>query len=141
MYSQEYTLRQVLKDGYGLDGFVVSDANGIKECVAHGIAEDEKDAGSQAVNAGLDMDMGTNIYSKNLEQLIKEGKVSMDTVDEAVRRILSVKVWLGLFENPYVPDEVIEQYEKALPEEHVATTLEAAKKSIVLLKMKKMFCH
>ena len=42
----EYTLRQVLKDGYGLDGFVVSDANGIKECVAHGIAEDEKDAGS-----------------------------------------------------------------------------------------------
>ena len=133
----EYTLRQVLKDGYGLDGFVVSDANGIKECVAHGIAEDEKDAGRQAVNAGLDMDMGTNIYSKNLEQLIKEGKVSMDTVDEAVRRILSVKVWLGLFENPYVPDEVIEQYEKALPEEHVATTLEAAKKSIVLLKNEK----
>lgn len=133
----EYTLRQVLKDGYGLDGFVVSDANGIKECVAHGIAEDEKDAGRQAVNAGLDMDMGTNIYSKNLEQLIKEGKVSMDTVDEAVRRILSVKVWLGLFENPYVSDEVIEQYEKALPEEHVATTLEAAKKSIVLLKNEK----
>ena len=133
----EYTLRQVLKDGYGLDGFVVSDANGIKECVAHGIAEDEKDAGRQAVNAGLDMDMGTSIYSNNLEQLIKEGKVSMDTVDEAVRRILSVKVWLGLFENPYVPDEVIEQYEKALPEEHVALTLEAAKKSIVLLKNEK----
>ena len=61
----------------------------------------------------------------------------MDTVDEAVRRILSVKVWLGLFENPYVSDEVIEQYEKALPEEHVATTLEAAKKSIVLLKNEK----
>lgn len=133
----EYTLRQVLKDGYGLDGFVVSDANGIKECVVHGIAEDEKDAGRQAVNAGLDMDMGTSIYSNNLEQLIKEGKVSMDTVDEAVRRILSVKVWLGLFENPYVPDEVIEQYEKALPEEHVALTLEAAKKSIVLLKNEK----
>lgn len=130
----KYTLREVLKNTYGLKGFVVSDANGIKECVAHGIAEDEKDAGRQAVNAGLDMDMGTNIYLKNLEELVNNGEVSIDTIDEAVRRILSVKVWLGLFENPYVSEEVIAQYEKALPKEHVELTLEAAKKSIVLLK-------
>ena len=81
--------------------------------------------------------MGTNIYSDHLEELIKDGQVNMNTIDEAVRRILSVKVWLGLFENPYVADEVIEQYEKALPKEHVETALEAAKKSIVLLKNEK----
>ena len=133
----EYTLRKVLKEAYGMEGFVVSDANGIKECVAHGIAEDEKDAGRQAVHAGLDMDMGTHIYKEHLGKLLQEGKITTELLDEAVRRILSVKVWLGLFENPYVPENLIEQYERKLPEEHVALTLEAAKKSIVLLKNEK----
>lgn len=133
----EYTLRKVLKEAYGMEGFVVSDANGIKECVAHGIAEDEKDAGCQAVHAGLDMDMGTHIYKEHLGKLLQEGKITTEFLDEAVRRILSVKVWLGLFENPYVPENLIEQYERKLPEEHVALTLEAAKKSIVLLKNEK----
>lgn len=130
----EYTLRNVLKEAYGLDGFVVSDANAIRECVTHGIASDDKDAGCQAVNAGLDMDMGTHIYSEHLEELLKEGKVSMEVVDDAVRRILSVKVWLGLFENPYVSEERIAQYESGLPAEHVQKAREAAQKSIVLLK-------
>lgn len=130
----EYTLRKILKDTYGLDGFVVSDANAITECVTHGIAEDDADAGRQAVNAGLDMDMGTHIYKDHLKQLIEDGKVSMEVVDDAVRRILSVKVWLGLFEHPYVPEEVIEQYEKGLPEGHVQKTRKAAQESIVLLK-------
>ena len=130
-----YTLRTILKDLYGLPGFVVSDANGIKECVAHGIAEDEKDAGCQAVNAGLDMDMGTHIYKDHLKQAVEDGRVSMDVLDDAVRRILSVKMWLGLFENPYVPEDVIRLYEQSgLPEADVQTAREAAEKSIVLLK-------
>ena len=130
-----YTLRTILKDRYGLPGFVVSDANGIKECVAHGIAEDEKDAGCQAVNAGLDMDMGTHIYKDHLKQAVEDGRVSMDVLDDAVRRILSVKMWLGLFENPYVPEDVIRLYEQSgLPEADVQTAREAAEKSIVLLK-------
>lgn len=130
-----YTLRQVLKDLYGLPGFVVSDANAIAECVTHGIAENHADAGRQAVNAGLDMDMGTHIYKDHLNELVESGKVSMETIDDAVRRILSVKVWLGLFEHPYVSEETIAQYEgTALPAGHEALALEAAKKSIVLLK-------
>lgn len=130
-----YTLRTVLKDLYKLPGFVVSDANGIRECVTHGIAEDNVDAGRQAVNAGLDMDMGTNIYKNHMEELVKEGKVSMNVVDDAVRRILSTKVWLGLFERPYVTEANMVQYGNAgLPKGHVDKTLEAAKKSIVLLK-------
>lgn len=128
-----YTLRTLLKETYGLKGLVVSDANAIKECVTHGIAADDEDAGVQAVNAGLDMDMGTGIYSKYLEQAVAQGKVSMDVIDEAVERILSVKVWLGLFEHPYVEKEAMSRYD-VLPEEHTDLALEAAQKSIVLLK-------
>lgn len=133
-----YTLKKVLKQLYGLPGFVVSDANGIKECVVHGIAEDDADAGIQAVNAGLDMDMGTHIYKDYLEKALAEGKVSMETIDEAARRILSVKMWLGLFENPYVSEETMALYESngesRLPKAHRELAREAAKKSIVLLK-------
>lgn len=129
-----YTLRDILKGEFGLEGFVVSDANGIRECVTHGIAEDDVDAGVQAINAGLDMDMGTRIYYNHIAQAVKDGKVSMETLDDAVRRILSVKVWLGLFENPYIDEATIAAYKESLPAEHVALCEEAAEKSIVLLK-------
>ncbi len=129
-----YTLRELLKGAYGMDGFVVSDANGIKECVTHGIAEDDRDAGIQSANAGLDMDMGTHIYKDHLKEAVESGAVSMEVLDDAARRILSVKMWLGLFENPYVSEEAIARYAGKIPAEHVETALEAAKKSIVLLK-------
>ncbi len=128
-----YTLREVLKGKYQMPGFVVSDANGIKECVTHGIAADDADAGVQAINAGMDMDMGTHIYKNHLKDAVEDGRVSMEVLDEAVRRVLAVKMWLGLFENPYVTEEQMKQYE-TLPEEHVKTAFESAKKSIVLLK-------
>lgn len=130
-----YTLRHILKELYGFKGLVVSDANGVKECVVHGIAEDDADAGRQAANAGLDMDMGTHIYKDHLKELVETRKVSMDTIDDAVRRILSVKVWLGLFEHPFVPEKTMQRYEStALPAEHEELALKAAKKSVVLLK-------
>lgn len=128
-----YTLRTVLKDSYGFEGFVVSDANAIKECIAHGIAEDEADAAAQAIKAGLDMDMGTWIYSSQLKQLVEDGKVDIAYIDEAVRRILSIKMRLGLFEKPYVTEEEMHRYDE-LPEEHLAHALEVSEKSIVLLK-------
>ena len=128
-----YTLRELLKETYGLKGFVVSDANAVKECVTHGIAEDDKDAGVLAAKAGLDMDMGTGIYSKYLAEAAAEGLVDESVIDEAVERILSVKVWLGLFEHPYVEKEAMTRYED-LPKEHTDLALEAAKKSVVLLK-------
>ncbi|MBP3878305.1 MAG: glycoside hydrolase family 3 C-terminal domain-containing protein [Lachnospiraceae bacterium] len=130
----KYLLRDVLKDELGLSGFVVSDANAIKECVIHGIAADDADAGVQAAIAGMDMDMGTHIYKDHLKEAVESGKVSLEVIDEAVRRILSVKVWLGLFEHPYVPEEVIEAYEKGIPAEHAALARRAAEESVVLLK-------
>jgi len=129
----KFLLRDVLKDQLGLPGFVVSDANAIRECVIHGIAEDNMDAGIQAANAGMDMDMGTQIYKTSLKEAVAEGKISMEVINEAVRRILSVKMWLGLFDDPYVSEEAMTRYDN-LPQEHVALAEEAAEKSIVLLK-------
>lgn len=131
-----YILKELLKDTYGLEGFVVSDANGIKECVTHGIAEDDSDAGVKALNAGMDMDMGTHIYKDHLEKALEEGKITQEGLDEAVRRVLSVKMWLGLFDHPYVSEEDIATYAdgKALPEAHEKLALKSAEKSIVLLK-------
>lgn len=128
-----FLLTDLLKDELGMDGFVVSDANAIRECVNHGIAADEHDAGVQAARAGMDMDMGTEIYLKELKGAVESGEVSMEVIDEAVRRILSVKMWLGLFDHPYVPEEAMHRYD-TLPQEHVALALESAQKSIVLLK-------
>ena len=130
----KWLLRDVLKGEFGLDGFVVSDANAIRECVTHGIAEDDRDAGVKAALAGMDMDMGTHIYKDYLKAEVEKGTVPPEVIDEAVRRILSVKVWLGLFDNPYVPEELIEAYEKGLPKEHVALCRRAAEESMVLLK-------
>lgn len=128
-----YTLRKILKETYGLKGFVVSDANAIRECVTHGIAEDDMDAGVQAAVAGLDMDMGTEIYSKYLPRAVADGKVDISVIDEAVERILSVKMWLGLFEHPYITEEAMHRYDE-LPKAHTDLALEAARKSAVLLK-------
>ncbi|MBE7012439.1 MAG: glycosyl hydrolase [Ruminococcaceae bacterium] len=127
-------LRDTLKDKLGLRGFVVSDANAIRECITHGIASDNTDAGIKAVMAGMDMDMGSRIYLNELKGAVEKGLVPMSVIDEAVRRILAVKLWLGLFENPYVPESVISLYEKEIPAEHIALARKAAEESIVLLK-------
>lgn len=129
----EFTLRKILKNDWNMDGFVVSDANAIRECVTHGIAEDEQSAGIMAVRAGMDMDMGTGIYREHLQDAVTDGRVPMTEIDDAVRRILSVKMWLGLFEHPYVEAKAMNRYE-TLPEEHVNLAFKSAVKSIVLMK-------
>lgn len=75
------------------------------------------EAGVQAANAGMDVDMGTGIYKNTLQQAVESGKVPMSVIDEAVERILSVKMWRGLFEHPYVDENTMDRYEN-LPEEH-----------------------
>jgi beta-glucosidase len=93
--------------------------------VNHGYAEDNKHAGELAINAGVDMDMMSYAYISHIEELLNEGKVSMETIDNAVRNILRIKIRLGLFENPYV-DETKTESMFYLPE-----SLEAARKSAV----------
>ncbi|KAF2329569.1 glycoside hydrolase family 3 N-terminal domain-containing protein [Flavobacterium ginsenosidimutans] len=126
--------RDILKGKWNFQGFVVSDWGSIGEMVAHGYSKDLKEAAYSAITAGSDMDMESNAYRKNLAELVKEGRVSIDLVDDAVRRILRKKFELGLFDDPYrYSDE--KRAEKALNNpEHRKAALEVAQKSIVLLK-------
>lgn len=129
----EYLLRDILKEMYGFDGFVVSDATAIKECVTHGVAADLAEASLKAIRAGMDMDMNSNAYYDHLADQVNSGEVPMEVLDDAVRRVLRVKMALGLFEDPYVDGERAARYE-TLPQDHLDLALEAAEKSIVLLK-------
>ncbi len=126
--------RDILKGKWNFQGFVVSDWGSIGEMVAHGYSKDLKEAAYSAITAGSDMDMESNAYRKNLAELVKEGRVSIDLVDDAVRRILRKKFELGLFDDPYKYCDG-KREEKALNNpEHRKAAREMAEKSIVLLK-------
>lgn len=126
--------RDILKGKWNFQGFVVSDWGSIGEMVAHGYSKDLKEAAYSAITAGSDMDMESNAYRKHLADLVKEGRVSIDLIDDAVKRILRKKFELGLFDDPYrYSDE--KRAEKALNNpEHRKAAREMAEKSIVLLK-------
>ncbi len=93
-------LRQTLKENWGFDGLVVSDWNAVAELIAHGVASDRRAAGKLALDAGVDIDMVSNIFLEELAGLVESGDVSASALDDAVRRILRVKFRLGLFEQP-----------------------------------------
>jgi len=86
-----FILKKVLREEWGFNGFVVSDWSSIKEMVSHGFCTDDKDAAMKAANAGVDMEMVSYTYMQHLKELIKENKVSEETIDNAVRNILRVK--------------------------------------------------
>ncbi|MEM4875460.1 MAG: glycoside hydrolase family 3 N-terminal domain-containing protein, partial [Thermofilaceae archaeon] len=103
--ANEFTLRRVLKGEWGFRGFVVSDWNAVGELIQHGIAADGAEAARLAVEAGVDMDMVSDLYRRHLAELVRRGVVPESLIDEAVRRVLRVKFLLGLFENPYADPE------------------------------------
>ena len=100
--ANSFLLKDVLRDEWGFDGFVVTDWASANEMIAHGFAEDNKHAAELSLNAGVDMDMMSYAFIDHLEELVNEGKVSVEAIDNAVRNILRIKVRLGLFEHPYV---------------------------------------
>ncbi len=102
--GNEFTLRQILRDEWKFDGFVVSDYNSVGEMVAHGYAADHSEAALKGVRAGVDMEMGTPDYHDHLKALVEAGKLDPKLIDEAVRNVLRVKFRLGLFDKP-VPAE------------------------------------
>ena len=129
-----YLQRDILKEKWNFQGFVVSDWGSIGEMVAHGYSKDLKAAALSAITAGSDMDMESNAYRYNLAELLKEDKVSIDLIDDAVKRILRKKFELGLFDDPYrYSDAKREEKELNNPANRKAA-LDVAKKSIVLLK-------
>lgn len=132
--GNEYLLDNILKGQWGFEGFVVTDYTSINEMVPHGFAKDEKHAGELAANGGVDMDMQGAVYHNHLKDLIREGKVSEDKINQAARRILEMKYRLGLFEDPYrYSDEERQQAEIYKPE-YLEAARDVARKSMVLLK-------
>ncbi|MDQ1717623.1 MAG: beta-glucosidase [Pseudonocardiales bacterium] len=103
-HANRYTLRDVLKDRYDFDGFVVSDYTGIQELIMHGVAGNGADAAAAGINAGVDMEMVSTNYVDTGKQLLAQGRIRQSEIDDAVRRILRVKFALGLFEHPYVDE-------------------------------------
>jgi beta-glucosidase len=132
--ANTYLLRDILKGKWNFQGFVVSDWGSIGEMVNHGFVKDNKEAALASITAGSDMDMESNAYRYNLEQLVKENKVAVALIDDAVKRILRKKFELGLFDDPYkFCNSEREQKELNNPE-HTKAAREMADKSIVLLK-------
>ncbi|MBB4034357.1 beta-glucosidase [Dysgonomonas hofstadii] len=129
--GNSYILKNILRDEWKFDGFVVSDWNSIGEMIPHGFAKNDKQAAEISTNAGLDMEMVTGSYVKYLPELIKEGKVSMETINNAVRNILRIKFRMGLFENPYVDTK---KSSVLYAEDHLKAARQAAVESAILLK-------
>lgn len=126
--------REILKEKWGFKGFVVSDWGSIGEMRAHGYAKDGAHAAELAVKAGSDMDMEASLYLNELKALVESGKVDVALIDDAVRRILTVKHQLGLFDDPYKYCNEKREKELVGHPDHQKAVLDMAKKSIVLLK-------
>ena len=130
--ANPFTLKQVLRKEWGFRGFVVSDWNSVGELQAHGIGNDGATAARKAFQAGVDMDMVSNAYHRNLQQLVESGQIARRDIDEAVRNVLRVKYAMGLFDHPYT-DESKESSAMLRPES-VAIAKQAATGSLVLLR-------
>lgn len=130
--ANHYTLTEVLKNRWKHDGFVVSDWASVVQLVNQGVAADAKEAAEKAFMAGVEMDMVDNCYQKHLAELVKEGKVPVKNIDEAVRRVLRVKFRLGLFDHPYTKE--VKPEKRFLLPESLRTAEQLAEETMVLLK-------
>ncbi|MHC4364438.1 MAG: beta-glucosidase BglX [Planctomycetota bacterium] len=130
--ANRQTLTDILRGEWKFDGFVVSDWNSINELINHGFAEDQSEAAGRAVTAGVDMDMVSQAYLKRLPELVRQGKVSEEFINEAVRRILKGKLRAGLFERLYVDPNLSKS--ALLTEGNLSAAREAARRSVVLLR-------
>jgi len=130
--ANAFTLTKVLRDEWKFDGFVVSDYTSVKELINHGLVANEEDAAAVALNAGVEMEMVSRSYNAFGPKLLQQNKLSMATIDEAVRRILRIKFRLGLFDRPYT-DEAREPSSLLRPDS-IRLAREIAGRSMVLLK-------
>lgn len=125
--SRKY-LTDILRKQLGFEGFVVSDWASVQQLMKLGVAENRADCAALAINAGVDMNMADGCYGESLEQLVMDGRVSEETLNQAVRRVLRIKFAKGLFERPYC------RMRKADRTEHLKDARELASESMVLLK-------
>jgi beta-glucosidase len=131
--ANTWLLTDVLRDEFGFEGFTVSDANAVKSLEIQHFAKDRTEAGARAVVAGLDMEMAMfDPAYDQLTQAVEQDLVSEEAIDRAVRRVLTAKFRLGLFDNPYVEEAATPAVLTAPRSRDLARV--AAERSIVLLK-------
>jgi beta-glucosidase len=132
--ANPFLLNKILRGEWGFNGFVVSDYTAVMELIYHGIALDPATATRKAITSGVDVDMMSHFYDTQLPGLIRSGEVSMDVIDEAVRRVLRVKFATGLFEHPYAEGVEV----TAAVAGHRPLVRRAAEESFVLLQNDKL---
>lgn len=131
--ANKWLLTTVLRDMWGFKGFVVTDYDAVGEMANHGVAMPPK-AAVLALEAGTDMDMASHAFLDNLEEALKNGKITMKQIDTAVRRVLEAKYKLGLFKNPYKFIDPKRAESEIYTEESRRFARETAAKTFVLLK-------
>jgi len=129
--ANTFLLQDVLRQAWKFQGFVVSDANSVRDLVTHGFARDASDAAFRAFTAGVNMDMASGTYLANLGALVKDGRIAVSLIDSAVRPILTAKFRLGLFERPYA-DEARARQVIAVPEHRQLARVAAARTAVLL---------
>jgi len=128
-----HLLTEILRGQMGFKGAVISDFESELELVAHGFADSRRDAAKKALSAGCDIGMISGIFPQFVPELVRSGELDEAVLDQAVRRILSVKQLAGLFDNPFARLN-LKKARKPAPKAHLALAREAGQKSIVLLK-------
>jgi beta-glucosidase len=131
--SNWFTLTHILRQEWGFQGVVISDYGSVGETIAHGIAMDGETAARKAIMAGLDIDLASNLFSRQLPELVRSGTVPEVAVDQAARRMLRIKFVLGLFDHPYTPRPAVEINPQLDPAD-VDFARTVAERSFVLLK-------
>jgi beta-glucosidase len=129
--GNSFLLRQVLRDEWNFNGFVVSDWDSVRQLQIHGLTGNDRDSAFEAALAGVDMEMAGDAYHHHLSALVEDGRISIEIIDTAVANILRVKFLLGLFENAFTdPAEFLPPGN----EDALATAQKLALQSVVLLK-------
>ncbi|MET0935874.1 MAG: glycoside hydrolase family 3 N-terminal domain-containing protein [Luteibacter sp.] len=127
-------MTDILRGEWGFQGLVVSDYTADMELIAHGFAEDERDASRLAFLAGVDMSMQSGFYAAHLPDLVEKGVVPMDVLDEGVRRVLNVKNAIGLLDNPYRSLDPAAEADTSKNAAHAELARDGSRRSIVMLK-------
>ncbi len=132
--ANRWLMRKVLREELGFDGVLISDYAAVEELIPHGIAQDKREAAKLAIEAGVDIDMMSDVYLHYLKELVTSGEVDEALVDEAVLRILKLKNDLGLFGHPYKDASEADEAALILCKGHRKAAKKAAEKTFVLLK-------
>ena len=128
--GNRFLMQEILRDEWAFDGLVVSDWVSIEQLIDHGFAADHREAAYKAADAGINMEMVSRAYADHLADLVRDGEIAVERIDELVAGILRAKLRLGLFENPYTDPDALPEIANA---GHLAVAREAALQSLVLL--------